>query len=121
MLFVEKHTLYVFICHLVDKTTSSFVYALRELVVFVRARSPEAFPIELHGDSDRAWAVTGRGDDTLPDELDIAFKELEGQGGALGLVGLPGRAPQHVRPSPPPRPKARCAGRRSRGVSASRK
>ena len=69
MLFVEKRTLFVFICYLVDKTTSSFVHALRELVVFVRAHLPEAFPIELHSDSDRAWAVTGRGDDTPPAEL----------------------------------------------------
>jgi len=67
--FVEKHTLYVIVFYLADKTTSSFVYALRELVIFVRVNFPEALPIELHGDSDRAWTITGRGDDMLPKEL----------------------------------------------------
>ena len=93
ILFVEKHKLQIFICYLVDKTTSSFVYALRELVISVRARFPGAFPLELHGDSDRAWTITGRGDDTLPAELAAYMANEEAVIMRRSASGAHGRCP----------------------------
>jgi len=64
--------------YLVDKSTASFVFALRELVIFVKARHPDAFPLELRRDSDRAWTITGRGENVLPEELAAYFASDEG-------------------------------------------
>ena len=63
---------------MVDKSTASFVFALRELVIFVKARHPDAFPLELRRDSDRAWTITGRGENVLPEELAAYFASDEG-------------------------------------------
>ena len=52
-----------------------------------------ALPIELHGDSDRAWTITGRGDDMLPKKLAKYMANEEAVVVRLSASGAHGRCP----------------------------
>ena len=86
VIFVEFQTLYMLVFYLIDKTTESFVYALRELNNWVRARIGPGPPLQIHGDSDRAWTITGRGNGMLPEALAQYFDDE----GAMLLRRSPG-------------------------------
>jgi hypothetical protein len=62
VIFIEHLTRYIIVFYVIDKSTDSFVYALRQLVIFVKSHLPSAFQLDMHGDSGRAW--TSRGGET---------------------------------------------------------
>ena len=65
LILIEKRTRYVLIYYVQDKSSESFVLALRQLLVFARQHFPEVLPLTIHGDSDSAWTVHNR-DELLP-------------------------------------------------------
>jgi hypothetical protein len=68
-IFVEKQSRYVKVFLVKEKTTEAVVNVLKVFEAEVRREHPGLGGITIHGDSDPAWTVSGRGDDSLPHAL----------------------------------------------------
>ena len=77
---VDQATRYMVLTKLKGKTTEDLVHALKILRRDLAAAHPVVIKISIRGDSDPAWTVSRRGDNTCPGHLSNWLSTIEGRG-----------------------------------------